>query len=420
MASKRLHRALGAAAPLFELQIAGRPWRNDHTIISLSISRGDAGSPIGWSPSTLTTRLPGAEPITRDTSVRLKLTAYGARRLHEITSYPAASLEHRFFGRLAMKSVEDRSDTRQSTQLVCSDWSALIEPMNRSVVVTPESSALPDVYRALLKASGIPVGLARLAAGHAWDAVAGLESGPITLTASDIRSRYCEDLGIFVRTLRNGDLEAQNLSFRAFLASQWKQRWPHPLTRRAALSAASWEQQKTTAIEVRYIMRDPTSAYGATVEKAWTTSDSRYVARPEPVDLTHIWPRTGQLDKAMKARAVREGGARYRVPTVRVDLLALLSSDKPSERHLAGQLLAMEHGDPITLSHDWPEPVGSVYFVQQIQEEIRSDTWQMTLGLTPHELVTGDPSPDIAGTTWHTAYPKATRWNAVTEKWSQK
>ncbi|HAY42805.1 MAG TPA: hypothetical protein DCY59_04315 [Micrococcaceae bacterium] len=184
-----------------------------------------------------------------------------------------------------------------------------------------------------------------------------------------------------------------------------------PLTRGQALSPAQWSQPNEGVPQAYRLVR-------RRADNIIVNADIGEIDGTQPVvDLDWSYFR-GHTDQWLYVHALRAQGFedRYRISKLSIDLLQLLTSDRPLDKQQAGKLLTLEPGDPIYLSGDWPGVFRGIYFAEGITETINSNTWQIDLEISNFRETVGQVSPEIPAKIWDSAsYP----WQDEFRKWNE-
>lgn len=399
----RLRRTLdriGVPSPL--LSIAGDSFAvADDQITSVSIAHGGTEPSPGITPSTCETVIQRPSWIKTGEGLSVKLTSAAATAIAGRTNTPAATIRDRFNGRVGRQTNTD-TPRRLSARMAAASWSAQLSRIDTTLWINA-GTAISDAIRLLVTPAAIPQ--------ITWASYGTFDTLAVDLTeaTTDDLDTLTAELGVLVRDTRAGVLEAWALPYRkswadARLADR------HPLTRSQAISPATWEQ--------------PNEDMPAKVRADWIGSDGTAVARSaggtetstvERHDWTHVRDRTGALDMRFEALYLQQWDRIFRIPSVTVDLLYLLSSDKTYHRQQAGMLLALNAGDTIGLAGDWYTDLQGIHIVSGIDESITGSEWTLTLSLVPHLLVFGSESPPVPAIVWGSAvYP----WRDESRTWA--
>lgn len=436
MSPSPLWRALGATQPVFIVEdgSGSGATMDDRRILSISIEAGTTMAGLSTAGATVdVTGYQGYLQPEDTTTFDIRLTTYGANLLSSLTGKAAASLRPRFRGRATAHDITDTSDGNRTmkmrTTLTAQDWPSFISQLDKGATATRANPNLWSLYRSLFTRAGIPGMYSLEAWGTRWhwvrfpSAEDNIDSKLIS--TSDVLSRYLEDVGNFIRQDRNGYPKAWSHDHLQAIADDWRDFTPDPLQRAQVLSPVTWRRPATIP---KSLWWQQTAGIGDQTETglgySYTPSGS-LVTRSVTLDMLHLWDiawRPGAdgsgFEDAMRARYHREKSTDMVLDTVTVDVLQLIKRNQGTDRAVAGHVLNLTHGDPITLGYDWPPEVRGVAFAQKISHKITRDEWTVSLDLIPANHVTGNSRPtDLAGRTWDTAYPQPTQWETPSTTW---
>lgn len=399
----RLWRKLGATSPLFQFNY-GSTTLSDNSIQSATIHRGGEGV----SPSTLELPTIAYGSVATGESCNFELSAYGNDLINSLIGSTGVGRARRFTGRIGQQSVDDRGGSKQYSTYLAASQSAQL-PAIRKTYSFAKGALVRDVIRAIMNPPSLPeytvansdsVGMY----GHVWEPIE-------NKTYGDLIGKYTTDLGIYARETRAGSIQLQtneqrNRDATTDLATVL------PLSRSQGLAPAVWEQRNETRPR-NYLLKYYNAA-GSLVQQIYG-DQADTLAEVIDLDMSHVQFREGiQPQQEAFARRAREWLSAYAIPSVKVDLLQLLSSPSAYDRVQAGRLIGLEVGSPMYFSGDWHPNLRGISYADEIKETITPDTWELELKLTPSQEVTGDISPDIPARVWaHAAYP----WNTETRTW---
>lgn len=411
----RLYRTLGKAItdrPIFGMYSEPLGTLYDADIHSLVMHRGKSERGGGSHPSTLEATVRGRySQEVAGTNTRVFLREAPAAQLAAYVGVSAAAIERRFTGRLGQTTIED-TGKRFTTTFGAASWLA---QMNYSPVYfePPAGMSVVSAIYYLAHADEPNRGINMVMHGEAGKIAT--DQG-LTLWKDGV-GKYAADIGILLQERRNGETHILPHLYRRNLAvSDLSARIP--LTRSQAISPAKWEQRnEQPAIRVEYKVTNMAGGVATRVaEIANTTGELRETVE---VDWSYVQVDDvdNQLYREAYARVLASSIRQFTVPSVTVDLLHLIGSGKQYHRDQAGQLLALEAGDPIYFSGDWPAELRGVHFAEGITETIDPDNWTMELSLVPYGQAIGDtPSPTVPARVWDSA---SNRWDEETKKWNE-
>lgn len=400
----RLYRTLarlGIPTPL--VQITGDTFSvDDNQITSITLGHGGTDPSPGIQASTCELLLQRPSWIKTGEALDVDLTASAAQALAVHTGTSAAYLRDRFTGRVGSQRNED-TPGRLVARLKGASWSAQLGRVNQ-VRDFAAGATVAWAIASLCTPAAIPQ--ITTASYGPWDVI----SEPILdATYRDTIAKLTSDIGTLARDTRDGTLEIWSLPYRMSWAAQQLET-KYPLTRSQAISPATWEQ--------------PNEDLPAKVRADWIAADGTVRARSaggtedsivDRHDWLHIKAQTDALDMRFESLVAQQWNRVFRLPSVKVDLLYLLASDKTYHRQQAGMLLELNNGDTIGLSGDWSPYIQGIHVVSGIDEKLTKDEWTMTLSLIPYYVAFGDTSPPVPAVIWESArHP----WDDETRIWN--
>lgn len=384
---------------------------NENEIQSVTIHRGKSSRGGGSHPSTLEITLTGRySATTSGHNVRFFIREPAAELLAAHLGGSASVIGPRYVGRLAKSSVEDRG-LSFSTTLSAASW---ISQMNYSPKsFTPKAGMTAHTVISGLSSASDPLRGINMAFFGGSEVVA-RDQEP-TLFKDGI-SQYAEDIGILMQETRSGTTNVFGHLWRGTNAEA-KMLTEYPLTRSQAISPAQWEQsnERPPAI-VNYKVTNSTG--GVAVRTVNLGSGTGEQQESVDFDWSHIKLTTddNQLYREAYARAFELSDQLYRIPSITVDLLYLISSPYEYHRKQAAQLLSLEAGDPVFLSGDWPTPVDGIHFAEGITEQITADSWTVELSLVPSSHAIGKQTTSVPARVWDSA---RNTWDSETRTWDK-
>lgn len=409
---RTLRPILGGESSVFLLQSAPLGDVLDDRIHSVAIHRGTSGRAAGSIPATLEIDLKGQfSAAAAGSNVRFALRATQAAKLGPHLGIDGETIRDRFTGRLGQTAVTD-TGRRFSTVYRAASW---ITQMNYSPRhYTPQAGQGLDTVLAGLLNADQPLRGIKPSFHPPFDTLA--VSAEPTLFKDGIQ-RYATGLGTLLQETRDGRTKVLPLLSRMNTArSQVGKRLP--LTRSQAISPATWEQKNDRpARRVEFTVTN--AAGGVATRVAEIANPTGELVETEKVDWSYI--RVQDVDsgpyREAYARVLATNNRQFTVPSVTVDLLQLIGSRKQYHRDQAGQLLALEAGEAVFFSGDWPTPLRGIQFAEGITETIGPDEWKLELSLVPYAQVVGDtPSPHVPAVVWDSA---GNAWNNETKKWME-
>lgn len=416
----RLYDLLGATEALFTASDGDAGAWDDSRLSTLSLTRGAGADGPGILTGTANLTIGGQALAPRhDQTLYVRLTEYGATLVAALVgNRSAAQVRPRWFGRVARQNVNDTHRTAAvATQITAADWLTELARASQTAPGVSSGDKFPAIMTAAISAASLP---------PFWtvtqdpvDNTSWIESvGAGTHTWADISEKFTADAGTLVQQARDGGFLVRNLVSRRDAALAWDPETTEPLTRRQCLSPAGWEQpiSNPTTVKWSYSLNG-----AAAVNKTYRKGSSTRTIKETVTNVSAVvYFRTSSsvdnFNMSMEGRAYRLGGWGYRVQSVTVDLLRLLSSTVEADRRLAGQLLTAEPYDPVVLTHDWPDEVKGFHYLGEITEDISRDRWDLTLQLIPAVQLLGSVAETFvtpAGLTWDTGRPLTETWDTV-------
>lgn len=402
---KRLYRTLhrlGIPTPLVQLT-SDSLTASDSVITSINTSHGGSSPSPTVEPSTLEAKIEYSLRARSGEDITVRLNQDSAAAIASLTGTTTADrIIDRFTGRIGRQTNTDQAG-RFSTRLTAATWSA---QLSRTQIPHALSQGLGVDFALHALFDHPDLSQIHFTTYGTWDVLA--EAIP-EATFTDTIDSLTADTGILVRQMRSGRTEALTLGYRR----DWYQdRIPvtYPLTLSQALSPATWEQpleDMQTRIRANWI------DVGGTL--TGRVAGGVFGSVIEEHDWTHIRATTNQLTTHYDAVCEVAWSDAFRLPTVTIDLLALLSSGNPYHRGQVGMLLSLDAGDSINLSGDWNVFLRGIHVVSGISESITGNKWELTLSLIPYLLVFGVSSPAIPARVWDSA---AYEWDTESRTWN--
>lgn len=400
----RLWRKLGATNPLFRFNY-GSTILWDNVIQSATIHRGGEGV----SPSTLELPTIAYDSVATGEACSFELSAYGNDLINSLIGSTGYWRARRFTGRIGQQSVDDRGGSKQYSTYMASSQSAQL-PAIRKTYSFAKGDLVRDVIRTIMNPPSLSeytVSNSDTVAmyGHLWEPIE-------NQTYGDLIGRFTENLGIYARETRGGSIQLQTNEQRNRDATEDLAALL-PLSRSQGLAPAVWEQRNKTRPR-NYLLKYYNAA-GSLVQQIYGDQTDT-LAEVIELDMSYVQFRDGiQPQQEAFARRAREWLSAYAIPSIKVDLLQLLSRPNPYDRMQAGRLIGLEVGSPMYFSGDWHPNLRGISYADEIKETITPDTWELEFKLTPSQEVTGDISPTIPARVWDQAtYP----WNTETRTWN--
>lgn len=418
MTTTRLYRHLAdrLALPLFRMTVNGWDRQDDHTIESVTINRGLGQPGGGVAVTTMEADIAGdfaQSPFTGSTARLVINDTAALRYLTGVLGRPATDFADRFRGRVGPIEVTDNGNGRpMSTKITCSSWISQESYSGRKRTLT-RPTFIDDAVRDLMYAEN------RLYTMHRYGERDVLFETIENTTYSDEINKLTSDYEILIGDLRNGDARFMYLPWRVEQAAA-RVHTQAPLMRSQVIAPATWEQSNetyATKYEIRFVGPDG----NMTGTTRYSESNLAAAAETRELDWSHIQSRTDHWDFASRAIIYRETTNRFAIPSVKVDLLRLLTSDRAYDRRVAGELILAETGDTVNLAGDWPNIIDGVYVITGMTETISPDEWSIDMSLSTASAALGTVLSDIPGQdeipplVWDQA--TRTRWNDDSRKW---
>lgn len=412
----RLRRSLSkitSANPAFSFYSDVTGALYDDVIHDVTIHRGKSNRGGGHTSSTLEMSVNGVvSAALTGVNCRFFLRDLAADDIAAHTGQTRESIQYRFQGRAGVVEVED-TPKRMTSTISAASWLARMYRSSRKT--TPlAGQTVARVFTDVLDLANSPRGLNVDFAGT-FDPVASNQD-PVNFT--DALSKFGSDIGICFFEKRDGSTTVMGLPYRRTRADARAATWL-PLTRSQAITPAKWTQaNEYTAIRLLF---DVTNANGNIVTRTAEIETGDPLKESVLEDWSYIKSDTngtsGQLYQEAYGRVYESNTRVFSIPSVKIDLLYLMTSDKDYHRKQAGQLLALEVGDPVFFSGDWPTQLMGTHFAEGITETITPDSWEIELHMVRYAIALGQAvQPEIKPRVWDSAI---NQWNAETLQWNQ-
>lgn len=418
----RLWRKLGLTQPLISV------WSeedesfamNDDEIKSITINRGGSDSVFGTQDHTMEINTVASRGARTGRPLHCDLTPYGAQRLEDLTAADAATITPRYFGRIGRQSIDDLGGiwdkSKWQTTVYCSKWQSQLENSDRvgnqisgsSVMylfkhfMNPEYSGLEYIPPAQYPSPTTDYGIM----SNDYDL------GEAKIPYSEFASKYFDAPGFYVQNTRAGVDRVLTLDYRWQVAQKRLETWL-PITRSQALAPTVWDQpNEDRPRNHRTSWRDSSGA--RSVVTGPDVSDVRIPVVEHDISYIHFDSDYQPIHRGYVAYGAERSDSGYRLPSITIDMLHLISSPVEADRWQARLLLYLEMGDPVFLSGDWYVNMQGINFASGITEKITADRWDITLSLTPSYPTVGQWSPEVKPRTWQAA---RTPWHDATWPW---
>lgn len=383
----------------------------DDDLTGAVMHRGKSGRGGGSHPTTLEVGLLGVHPSSANGhNARFFIRELQADKLGPFLGVSSASIMHRFAGRLGQSTVDDTGNDFHTTY-GASSWIAQMNLSTRTTIPRGGQgirSVLDDALDLTNPGRGLNVSYY-----GKFDTISTTQDAQ---GFKELKSLLGSDIGILFQETRDGRTRIMGHPYRADRVEA-QLAATIPLTRSQALTPAKWEQRnEAPAIRIVYKITNPSGNVDTRAAEIAASPGHR-----ETVDIDWSYMKIdhsgGQLAQEAYARVFETNIRKYQVPSVKVDLLKLISSPNQYHRDQAGHLLRLEAGDPIGFANDWPYHVRGVQFVEGITETIDCNQWTLDLSLVPQDQAVGrSDEPAIIGRTWDSA---GGTWDQQTLKWDE-
>lgn len=406
----RLYRVLAdCPKPIFQVTAATRYSRTDDDLLSITIKHGQSDATGGVPVATAEVGFTGYVSPEVGELFKVELTDEAATYLSALTG--AAGIAPRYFGRSGIYSVDD-TGKRVDSAVTASSWHSQLSNRGRlhtfargtwvhealtTLLTNPSLAQVPAVTRG--------TNAAREKFGQIHDVITDAKY-------SDVIGKITGDIGVLVRQRRNGALELTPLAQRRSDATTALATFP-PIARSQVIAPTTWETDwENDPTNHRIITRDgsmgPVSLNFGNLAEPWR--DNR------ETDLQYLYfVDDDQWTTLGEAGRHSEYNGAYKLPQIKVNLLTLFKRGASYDLLIAGQLLSLQQGDPVSFSGDWYPHFQAVMFAEGIAETITPDEWSITLSLVPQARVTGElptkPKPRI----WDQANIE---WDAAIGTWN--
>ena len=412
----RLYRKLAAAGiptPLMTAQLSGVPrsWSDD-IVQNYTVHRGQAGVGAGATGSTAEVTVREYVSALIGEQLSLSLTPAAAAAIHARTS-ASTDIAPRYRGRAAGFAITAEGPRREASTVSASSWTTIL-PDREQLYTRPSQQNTADLLALILQPPELPYmpAVTRLGARTAYP----ITAAPITDEKySALHRDYAEKVETLIVDRRDGRLELRSQQARQDHALATMDA-TYPITQSQVLAPTSlvedtWEYQRAVYVAAA-------DGNGGTTGGLYSPGGDDPYRIEEYHDLRHVYYTS---DRGWQMA----GGARYRrqytgvhqLPRIRLDLLHLIGSPHAADRLQAGQLLALEAGDPVYFSGDWWAGQRGIYFAQEITETLTPESWEIELSLAPLIQVTGEVPPIPAPRVWDSAvWPwddENRTWNAA-------
>lgn len=397
----RLYRRLPSVPrPLFRVYFDGQLREDDDSITGITITRGGS-SPFGVTPSTIELEVPRSWFADQLNGTTVRVIVPNAAEVAALggPAFYSGHVYDRFHGRASIVRITDNGRRRAQTVMLGSSWIAQESASKHRATLTT-SYRIDQAIEALLY---------RSPSFYPWAILGGTPSDRIGARIEDAAyqsdiNRLTADFRVLVTQTRSGAAQLRMLDEQKQRAEDRIVSTPH-LTRSQALTPARMEQPNESNVKkFRFEYRNDDGTLAST--ERWDETTITPDAETETIDWTHLAPAQGSgshFEHAVRGMVYENSTRAYRIPSITVDLLMLLSSENAYHRAQGVNLLSLEVGDTVNLSGDWVYALRGVHFVAGMTERITGAEWSMTLTLWPSIWVLGERWLDIPAQTWDAA-----------------
>lgn len=422
----RLWRKLGATQPIFTgwSETADDLAMNDEDIKSITITRGSSGATFG--PQTHTLEVDTIRPYREHTDepLHLDLTAHGAERIAALTGASTSTITPRYFGRIGRQIVDDYGGgydlSKWHVSLYCSKWQSQLANSDRlgnqisggSVHYLMDHFMNPSIDASFMPY--MPPAVFTSPAGDYGTMINDYDLATAKIPFSSFAGSYLTAPGYYVQNTRTGADRVMTIDYRWNSATN-QLGTALPLTRSQVLAPTQWDQpRQDTPGNHLVTWTGPSGARHKTVGP--DPSDARIPVTEHDLSYIRYSDESQPVRLAASAYGAERNDKGYRLPSVTIDLLTLISSPVKADQIQAKQLVSMEMGDPVFLSGDWFRYLGGIVFATGIKETITADKWEIELSLAPSYETTGYTTPDVPARAWDSA---RIAWDTETREWNE-
>lgn len=408
---RRVLRRAGVPGSVFSISSTTLGTLTDDNIHSLTIHRGKSDRGGGVHPATLEVATTGlrADPVHGE-NCRVQITNSAAAALEAHLGAPIAAEDfaQRFNGRLAETHIED-TGKRFTTTFTASSWSSQYAYYRKKLA--PIAGRTIDWF------------LSDILSNNHWrvpEFIGTFEYIAKTddpITASEAIDQYATDIGYLFQERRDGTTHVLTLEHREAHALDRLAK-DLPFTRSQAISPATWH--RTSMQPSKWLWVTITNENGNLAEYKVERANYPGFREQDDVDWSHIRVRESGFSGSQPWREAHAevnstSPTLFQVPSITIDLLALIDSPYSYQRQQAAYLLRLQQGDPVFFSGDWPAWLHGVHFAEGISETITPTSWEIELSLVPWQSVTGNViGPEVKPRVWRSAMHS---WAQETKQW---
>lgn len=411
MAISKLHRRLKTnSRKLFKVSFQDYVL-TDEKIHDITITHGKNSPAGGYDPATATINCLGAYPASPNRDIKIELEPWIVEQITSEAGISASSINTRFRGVIGADYITDRGDKLPaSTELSCASWGSKMRTDTRQITIASGGSLAGETKKLLSHPALAGAQNVSYPDPSYFDRNYLAETG----TFRDLIDKYVTDLGTHVQQRRDGSLFIAPLTYRVEEINS-KVNTALGLLRSHTLAPVEWDQP-INELSGRVVMKWRESD-GRLNEGGITPETSDFTFEVISFDRRYITDQTGNYLHFLRAEYTRRNTPRHSLSSVRFRIDRLLTSEIEYDRLVAAQLLALQEGDPVYFSYDWPSQIAFPYFAQQITESITPDKWEMTLHLFHPRVVCGlDDAhlPEVTPRIWE---QMGFRWDDVNTTW---
>lgn len=395
---------------------------DDDSIRSVVIHRGDSTPGTGPYPHTM-------EIVSNDfhlgavsgESILCEMTDYGSSLMADMIGANSAEIQCRFTGRIGKLSTEDRGGigTRgMNTTIMASSAHAQLSLVDKEFTNNANAN-LGAALQEKQQPGGMGQPITSMLPPAAYHGATREQFGKLAETMTftgynDAMTKLCSDTGIYAQTRRDGSMYFYAHEYRWDIArGRIDNGTAVPIARSQAIGPATWEQPNENLRRSHISMWKRPD--GGTITYPLGFDSSHPNIPVVEYDMTHVvYENENQPINHALTQWYIERANHYRITSLRIDLLRLITSRYSYDRLLAKVLIEMEVGTPIYLSADWVGDLEGIHFAVGLEESITPDGWDLTINIANSAEVVGKygvmPLPRI----WEQF---GYEWEKETQKW---
>lgn len=405
----RLYKRLKPSQPLFRIfsTTTDELRLDDDSIRSITITRGS--STPGPGPYAHTIEVESNEfhyGRTTGHQITCEMTDYGRSFIAQRIGASPTKIQTRFGGRVGKLTTEDTGGWwiyGKTTVLFGASAHAQFSVLDGDVS-SEAGLNLANALQRRFRPSGLGQPFMQMVPLALYDGGRTSQYGSLVENTTfsgfdDAMTKLAGDTGIYIQTRRNGDVYFDTYRARWEKAVAVNNRnEATPVGRHQAISPAEWEQPSENLRQAHRVRWTNSSG---SVESFVVGLDSTQPNIPVVLHDLTAYRFSDDFQPVHEALVhwYREQAGYYRVRSLTIDLLKLISSDAEYDHLLAKYLLEMEVGDPIYLSTDWVIDLASIHYAVGMKETITPDGWDIELNIANSAEVVGEygvtPNPRI-------------------------